>query len=183
MQLELSRRGDYVLRSAFCLAGEYGTGVPTKRGQISAATGVPYTFVSQILGDLVHARLAVSSFGIRGGYRLARSPAEVSLLEVIEAAEGRFTPVACALAGQPCLWKTICPLPQIWGAVGAEVRQTLAATSLATLGEPYRAIAATTRPAPTAAPPPTTRRRLRAPLSPSQAGRLDMPRGGEGGAA
>ncbi len=148
MNLTLSKRGDYVVRSAICLARAFGSGAPTKRHRVSAEMGVPRTFVSQILGDLVHAGLAVSSFGRDGGYRLARPPAEVSLLEVVEAGEGPLAPEACALGDGPCHWDVVCPLHESWGAASSALRRELAATSLADVAERSRAIEAGSYPVP-----------------------------------
>ncbi len=148
MNLTLSKRGDYVVRSAICLACAYGSGTPKKRHQVSAEMGVPRTFVSQILGDLVHAGLAVSSFGKDGGYRLARPPAEISLLEVVEAGEGPLAPARCALGDGPCHWEAVCPLHESWGAASAALRGELAATSLADVAERSRAIETGTYPVP-----------------------------------
>ncbi len=135
MNLTLSKRGDYVVRSAICLARAYGSDRPKKLREVSAEMEVPRTFVSQILGDLVRAGIAVSSFGKDGGYRLARPPAETTLLEVVEAAEGPLAPKRCALGDGPCRWDAVCPLHETWGAVTVSMREVLETTSLATLAE------------------------------------------------
>ncbi len=148
MNLTLSKRGDYVVRSAICLARVDGLGAPRKLRQVSSEMGVPRTFVSQILGDLVHAGIAVSSFGSNGGYRLARPPAEVSLLQVVEAGEGPLAPEACALRGGPCHWNAVCPLHEAWTAATDALRSVLSATSLADLVEADRMIEAGAYPVP-----------------------------------
>ncbi len=148
VNLRLSKRGDYVVRSAICLAGAYESGAPKKLREVSAEMGVPRTFVSQILGDLVHAGLAVSTFGSNGGYRLARSPDQMSLLEVVEAGEGPLAPEACALGEGPCRWGGVCPLHEAWSAAGNALGAVLASTSLAELVEADRAIEAGTYPVP-----------------------------------
>ena len=144
VNLALSKRGDYVARSAICLAGCYESGVPKKLRQVSSEMGVPRTYVSQILGDLVRAGLAQSFFGTQGGYSLARPPSEVSLLEVVEAAEGPLAPETCVLGDAPCRWESVCPLHETWGTAAAALRTVLAATSLADLVERDRAIEAGT---------------------------------------
>ena len=55
MKLKLSKRGDYVVRSAICLANNFDAPSPKKLRQVSLEMGIPRTFVSQILGDLVQA--------------------------------------------------------------------------------------------------------------------------------
>ena len=67
MKLKLSKRGDYVVRSAICLAQSFDAESPKKLRQVSVEMGVPRTFVSQIMGDLVQAGIATSFFGANGG--------------------------------------------------------------------------------------------------------------------
>lgn len=148
MNLTLSKRGDYVVRSAICLGRAYPSDTPRKLRQVSAEMAVPRTFVSQILGDLVHAGLAVSSFGANGGYRLARPPAEMSLLEVVEAGEGSLVPDACVLGEGPCHWEKACPLHESWTRLGGSLRALLASTSLEELVERDEAIRSGVYPVP-----------------------------------
>jgi Rrf2 family protein len=144
VNLALSKRGDYVVRSAICLARSYESGTPKKMRQVSAEMGVPRTYVSQILGDLARADLVSSYFGVNGGYRLARPPAEVTLLEVVEAVEGPLAPDHCVLGDAPCQWESVCPLHETWGAATAALRTVLASTTLADVLERDRAIEAGT---------------------------------------
>ncbi|HLI44019.1 MAG TPA: Rrf2 family transcriptional regulator [Acidimicrobiales bacterium] len=133
--MTLSKRGDYVVRSALCLARAYEGGEYRKIREVVAEMAVPQTFASQILADLVRAGLATSRAGQSGGYRLARPPHDVSLLEVIEAAEGPLRSERCALGDGPCRWEQVCPLHETWGAATSALRETLATTSLATIVE------------------------------------------------
>jgi len=122
-----------VVRSAVCLARAYATGRATKLREVSAQMGVPRTYVSQILGDLVRAKVAVSSAGVHGGYRLARPPSEVSLLEIVEAGEGALSPSCCALGDGPFRWEQVCPIHDAWERATGALRAELSATSLAEL--------------------------------------------------
>ena len=56
--------------------------------QIAEAGDMPERFLLQILRSLAGAGLLNSSRGIEGGFGLARSPKDVSLLEIVEAVEG-----------------------------------------------------------------------------------------------
>jgi Rrf2 family protein len=144
MNLGLSKRGDYVVRSAICLARSYESGVPKKLRQVSLEMEIPRTYVSQILGDLSRAGLAQSFFGTNGGYSLARPPDEVSLLEIVESAEGSLAPATCVLGNDSCGWDSVCPLHETWRAATAALRSVLASTTLADLLERDRAIEAGT---------------------------------------
>jgi Rrf2 family protein len=131
VEMTLSKRGDYVVRSALCLARAYASGEHRKIREVVAEMDVPQTFASQILADLVRAGIATSRAGKSGGYRLVRPPEEVSLLEVVEAGEGPLRSERCALGEGPCRWEQVCPLHETWGAAIGALRQHLAATSLA----------------------------------------------------
>ena len=153
MNVTLSNRGSYAARAAICLARTYGTGRPVKLREISAEMDIPRTFVSQILGDLVRAGIAVSTFGRDGGHRLARSPDQVSVADVIEAAEGPLASQRCALGDGPCRWQAVCPLHETMTMATASLRDVLAATTLAMLAGRDLAIEAGTYPIPADAHP------------------------------
>ena len=131
MNMTLSKRGDYVMRSAIALARAYESGAPRKIREVVADTEVPRTFASQILADLVRAGLAVSRAGRDGGYRLSRPPAEITVLQVVEAAEGSLRAERCALGDGPCRWEAVCPLHETWTKATARLAELLAETTLA----------------------------------------------------
>lgn len=133
MNMTLSKRGDYVVRSALCLARAYEGGSYRKIREVVAEMGVPHTFASQILGELVRAEIAVSRAGRDGGYRLALPPEKISVLDVVEAGEGPLHAERCALGDGPCRWESVCPLHETWLAATAALRETLAGVNLATL--------------------------------------------------
>jgi Rrf2 family protein len=148
MDVTLSKRGSYAAAAAICLARAYESGQPKKLREISAEMSIPRTFVSQILGDLVHAGIAVSSFGRDGGHRLARPPQQVTVAEVIEAAEGPLASARCALGDGPCRWHAVCPMHETMTAATASLREVLASTTLAVLAERDAAIARGAYPVP-----------------------------------
>jgi len=138
--MTLSKRGDYVMRSAICLARAFSRGEGRKIREVVEETEIPASFASQILADLVRAGLATSKAGRDGGYRLVRDPAQVSVLEVVEAAEGTLRAERCALGDGPCRWDAVCPLHETWSQATALLRDLLARTTLAELAERDRAI-------------------------------------------
>ena len=133
VNMTLSKRGDYVVRSALALARAWPGGEPRKIREVVAEMGVPQTFASQILADLVRAGLATSKAGKDGGYRLARSPEEIPLVAVVEAGEGPLRAERCALGEGPCRWDDVCPLHDTWRTATEALRQVLGTTSLADL--------------------------------------------------
>ncbi|MGO8864309.1 MAG: RrF2 family transcriptional regulator [Acidimicrobiales bacterium] len=141
MDLTLSRRGDYVIRAALCLARAFGEPGYRKIRELVADTDIPATFAAQILADLVRAGLATSKAGKQGGYRLTREPRDISVLEIIEAAEGPLRPEHCALGAGPCRWERVCPLHETWSMATTGLRIALGDTSLAEVAARDLAIA------------------------------------------
>ena len=100
MRVELSRKGDYAVRAMVVLARP-GTEQLTA-ADIAVRTAIPPSYVAQVMGVLVRAGLVANRRGRAGGYRLAQPPSEISLLSVIEAAEGDLVLRTCILRGGPC---------------------------------------------------------------------------------
>ncbi len=55
---------------------------------IAEAQGLPERFLVKVLKPLVSAQVLLSLRGPNGGYRLARTPKTITLLEIIEAVDG-----------------------------------------------------------------------------------------------
>ena len=105
--------------------------------------GISPTFLSKIFPKLEKAGIVEASDGIRGGYRLARSPETITVLDVVDAVEGH-KPLfdcqeirgRCALfAGNPPAWSTsgVCGIHAVMLRAEALMREELAKTTLATL--------------------------------------------------
>lgn len=131
MRLTLTKRGDYAVRAMLALADSRDdllTG-----SQIAQQTGIPLSFLPQVMGDLVHAGLADGVQGRTGGYRLARPALEISLLSVVEAVEGDSRRWTCILRGGPCSLDGTCRVHDAFTAAQEALLRELAAASLSSL--------------------------------------------------
>ena len=135
MDLKLTRRGDYAVRAALALGRGFGESGYRKIREVASEMNLPLQYTPQILGLLTHAGLAEARAGRSGGYRLARNPSDVTLLEVVEAAEGPLRLERCTLSGGPCHWESMCAVHPTWELATQAFRQTLAGVSLASLLE------------------------------------------------
>jgi Rrf2 family protein len=142
MDLTLTRRGDYAVRAALCLAGVDDQRAYMKTREVSAAMDLPVSYTPQVLKLLATAGLIEAKAGRDGGYRLTRRPQDVSLLEVVEAAEGPLLPERCILRGGPCRWEDACSVHPAWSAAVEACRGSLASTTLAELVAADRRLAA-----------------------------------------
>ena len=81
----ISQTVEYALRAVVHLASEAPAGHTTD--QVASATRVPRAYLSKVLQSLRRAGLVRSQRGIGGGMTLTKSPAELTILEVVNAVE------------------------------------------------------------------------------------------------
>ena len=62
---------------------------PVPAARLAAAHDLPPAYLNKQLQALVRGGILVSEPGVRGGFRLARDPQEITLMDVVSAIEGR----------------------------------------------------------------------------------------------
>lgn len=92
--MKLSRKTDYALRALFDLVGSYGKG-PRTIADLAARCGVPKRFLEHIMLELKRQGWVRSLPGRSGGYSLVRSPATITLGQVVRAFHGILAPIDC----------------------------------------------------------------------------------------
>jgi Rrf2 family protein len=141
MRLELTKRGDYAVRAMLALTRGNGNGLLSAR-RIADAMAIPVRFLPQVLADLQRSGLVEAAPGRSGGYRLARDPADITLLTVIEAVEGESRRRTCVLRGGPCGLDGHCDVHDVFFRGQEALLATLAGATLADLAGPARGRAA-----------------------------------------
>jgi len=102
--------------------------------QLAQALGLPLPTVAKLLKRLTRAQLLYSERGGKGGYRLARSPAAISLVDVISAVDGPPALTQCVSAPGSCAIEPSCETRDHWAAINQAVSGVLSGVSLAQLG-------------------------------------------------
>lgn len=100
--LGFTRKTDYALVALATLAAEGSRRDGWARlsaRQIAERHGVPLALLMNVLKDLVGCKLVTSTRGAKGGYRLARDPAAITVHEIVAATEGPVKVMACC--GEP----------------------------------------------------------------------------------
>jgi len=93
----LTRKGKYGLKALLHLS-DLPAGQLAFVGDIAAANNIPKKFLDAILGELRNAGFVQSRKGKDGGYRLARSAAEIKVGHVVRVLDGPLAPIPCASA-------------------------------------------------------------------------------------
>ena len=130
--LRISRKIDYGLRAMIYLASIPPAKVVPFR-EIARQMMVPEDFLAKILKTLVDEGLVKSTRGPHGGYTLAKPPAEISFLTIIEAVEGPIAINVCLDADDPCSKSEFCTMVDVWRRGQEKMLEVYRQTPLATL--------------------------------------------------
>ena len=130
---------EWALHSAWLLALVPDDGaLPARR--LAEFYDLPQPYLAKILKSLVSAGVLTAVSGPRGGFRLARVPEEISVLDIVEALEGRTQVFRCAeirqrgptpLTGEAC--RRPCGIAKVMYDAETEWRAGLARSSVADL--------------------------------------------------
>src|SRR5260221_10837611 len=99
--LRFSKKADYALMAMKHLAVR-GDRASSSAREIAALYNIPIELMAKVLQRLVRRGLLASHQGTRGGYQLARRPAQISVADVIQAIEGPVTVTACSTDDGQC---------------------------------------------------------------------------------
>jgi Rrf2 family protein len=135
MRMQLGRKADYSIRAVLHLARHWATPGRRKGREIADDMGIPAKYLPQVMAALVRVGVVDSEPGPEGGYRLARPPADVNLLEMIESIEGPIESQECILRGGVCAWGDRCAIHETWAAAQDALRRRLGETTFADLAE------------------------------------------------
>jgi Rrf2 family transcriptional regulator, cysteine metabolism repressor len=121
--MKLSKKSEYALRALLELTLAHDTAM-LQRQEIASRQHIPVEFLEQILLALKRAGLLSSRRGMKGGYKLIKSPAAITLGQVIRILDGPLAPIGCVskTAYQKCsdcpyANKTQCPVQLVMGTV------------------------------------------------------------------
>lgn len=93
--LAITSKSPYAVRALVELARR-GEDQPVPIGEIAKARDIPVQFLEGLFATLRRAGLLASQRGVKGGYRFARPPAEITVLEVTELLDGEQGTGPCA---------------------------------------------------------------------------------------
>jgi Rrf2 family protein len=80
---------------------------------------------------MTKSQLLLSTRGTKGGYRLSRSPENISIMEISMAIEGKFGMTVCSLNHEDCDIKPYCLISSNWQLISKVIYQALDTISLA----------------------------------------------------
>jgi Rrf2 family protein len=128
---------EYSLILTMHLARREGTSAgPIAARELAEQEGLPADYVEQILLRLRRGDLVTSVRGARGGYRLARDPGAITVLDVMSAAEHQTFEVNCEVHpvdNERCEPGNSCTIRPVWRALKDRIDGLLGQVTLADL--------------------------------------------------
>src|SRR5262245_46609116 len=134
--MNVGRRVDYAIRAlAYLAAQPVDRTVP--RSEIRDRQGIPSHFLSKILRSLVNGGLLTSVSGARGGFRLGRAAATISIRDVYESVEGPLSLIECIEHGAGfCCYAPVCSQIDIWSGAQQMLGTYLEKISIGDIADP-----------------------------------------------
>ena len=126
----LTKKTEYAIRAMWEIAHHTGDALTTATA-IAQRQQIPAKYLPQIISELSRAALVVTSRGFGGGLRLNRSAGEISLLEIIEATQGKLTLYECQACSYECQFLPGCQLLAVYEKAQDGLEQTFKVVSLA----------------------------------------------------
>jgi Rrf2 family protein len=113
--MRVSKKTDYALRALFTLVDHYG-GAPIPIRELARRNDIPKRFLEQIMLDLKAQGWVDSVAGMRGGYVLSKSPAKITMGEVVRHFDGILAPIECVsvTAYKRCSQEPVCRFRRVF---------------------------------------------------------------------
>ena len=132
--MKLSTRSRYGVRLMTALACA-SKDKPVFLKDIAAAEEISEKYLSLIVIPLRGAGLIKSRRGARGGYSLTKDPHDISLLNIIEALDGKVSLVSCVKHPSECNRALLCPTRDVWSHLGSQISDSFNSILLSQLAD------------------------------------------------
>lgn len=120
----ITRATEYAIRAVLYLAKQPAGDVVLKK-DICKTQDITPAFLTKIFQPLIKAGIVGSQRGVGGGFYLAKNPEEISLLDIVQAQEGKLLFNYCLEEAGTCDRDKTCPVHDAWGRVRTQVTTAL----------------------------------------------------------
>ena len=128
--MRITAKARYGLRILMDIAVNERPERPRTIKEISEAQGIGEKFISRLVVSLRENGMIHSERGRDGGFRLAKAPSDITLLDVIEALQGPISVVDCVGCPRNCDKTKKCVASSIWVDVNSAIRSSLAGITM-----------------------------------------------------
>ena len=106
---------------------------PVRIDQIAASIGISRHFLAKLVQSLVRAEVLISKKGRGGGIQFARSPSQLSVMQVVRAIDGPQVLQDCIFGLDGCDGTRDCAVHPLWGPIREQIVTFLLDTTIAGL--------------------------------------------------
>ena len=128
----ITRATEYAVRAIIFLAQQPKDGIVLKK-DICRTQEVTPAFLTKIFQPLIKAGIVNSQRGVGGGFLLAKDPSEVTMLDILEAEEGKLKLNHCLVDADFCQRDAYCSAHEVWHDAQREMAEVLKRYSIADL--------------------------------------------------
>lgn len=134
--MKMSTRGQYALEIVVDLVMHSAPDHLESLNDIAKRRNLSEKYLERIVKLLKEAGIVKSVRGAYGGYCLMKFPEEISVLEVLKAAEGEMAPVACLTEDKDCKMDCdLCSTKATWGELWDQILDVAADVTVARIAE------------------------------------------------
>lgn len=127
--MKLSTMGRYGLRTLMDIAAHQKDGAVTLQS-IAEREELSQKYLWHVITPMKNAGLITVTRGAGGGYRLAREPKEITLLDILTSVEGKLCIVPCVHSALRCKRAHHCSARKAWETVNDALSKTLKSMTL-----------------------------------------------------
>ena len=131
--LKISAKARYGLRILLDIALHEGDETPRTTAAIAESQQISLKFASRLVIPLRQAGMIRSIRGTAGGFRLAKAPSDITLLDIVETLQGPVEILDCLGEGSACPRAAACVSRSVWDDVNTAFANALAALTLETV--------------------------------------------------
>ena len=129
MTVLFSKKCEYGLQAILFMAAN-GNECVCPAEEISKKLSIPKEFISKILQSLTESGIVESKKGKSGGFKLAKHPSNIRLIDIVEAIDGLESFNTCVLGFPECSPDKPCPVHNKWGELRTKAYEMLSSETL-----------------------------------------------------
>jgi Rrf2 family transcriptional regulator, cysteine metabolism repressor len=127
--LKINTKARYSIR-LLCDIVKNGVEAPVSLKDVSERQNISRRYLEQIAIPLRNASLLRSIPGLHGGYRFAKPPSEIRLLDIIEAVDGPVRILDCLNEEADCERMDICETRGVWMEINDSITKILSSYTM-----------------------------------------------------
>lgn len=129
MTVFFSKKCEYGLQAILYMAAQ-GNDCICPAEEISRKLNIPKEFISKILQSMTDSGIIESKKGKSGGFKLAKHPSNIKLIDIVAAIDGLESFNSCVLGFPHCSPEKPCPVHEQWGELRVKAYDMLSSETI-----------------------------------------------------